>query len=91
MLVDNALDLMYSKLPQPSKAFKRTALERAVALYASRGWTGIHNMSVPGEDLTILKALAAEGRLFVPATAQIRNSWRQGARPLSALIGAVCD
>jgi len=63
MLVDNALDLMYSKLPQPSKALKREALERAVALYASRGWTGIHNMSVPGEDLTILNALAAEGRL----------------------------
>jgi predicted amidohydrolase YtcJ len=65
MLVDNALDLMSSKLPPPSKALKREALERAVALYASRGWTGIHNMSVRGEDLTILRTLAAQGNLSV--------------------------
>ncbi len=41
LLVDNALDLMYSKLPRPSMAFRREALERAVALYAARGWTGV--------------------------------------------------
>ncbi|MGH8138468.1 MAG: amidohydrolase [Steroidobacteraceae bacterium] len=63
MLVDNALALMYSKLPGPSKALRREALERAVSLYASRGWTGMHNMSVAGEDVTILRSLAAEGKL----------------------------
>ena len=39
------------------------ALERAVALYASRGWTGTHFMSVGADDLKILMALAAQGKL----------------------------
>lgn len=63
LLVDNALDLMESKLPQPSRASKRAALEAAVRLYASRGWTGTHFMSVGADDLAILQELAGEGRL----------------------------
>ena len=63
MLVDNAKDLVESKLPPPSFAQKREAARHAVALYASRGWTGMDNVSVAAEDVTILKALAAAGEL----------------------------
>jgi predicted amidohydrolase YtcJ len=63
LLVDNALNLVSSKLPQTSKALRREALVRAVALYASRGWTGTHNMSVAADDVAILQALAAAGQL----------------------------
>ena len=60
MLIDHAQSLVEGVIPPPSDALKRQALEKAGALYASRGWTGLGNMSVAGPDLTILRSLAAE-------------------------------
>jgi predicted amidohydrolase YtcJ len=60
MLIDHAQSLVDSVIPPPSDALKRQALEKAGALYASRGWTGLGNMSVQGADLAILKTLAAD-------------------------------
>ncbi|WP_426033074.1 amidohydrolase [Caulobacter sp. DWP3-1-3b2] len=60
MLIDHAQSLVEGVIPPPSDALKRLALEKAGALYASRGWTGLGNMSVAGPDLTILRSLAAE-------------------------------
>jgi len=63
MLVDNAKALVTNKLPPPSYAQKREAARVAVALYASRGWTGMESVSVAAEDVAILKELAAKGEL----------------------------
>jgi predicted amidohydrolase YtcJ len=60
MLVDHAQSLVEGVIPPPSDALKRQALEKAGALYASRGWTGLGNMSVAAPDLAILTSLAAE-------------------------------
>lgn len=60
MLVDHAQSLVAGVIPPPSDALKRQALEKAGALYAARGWTGLGNMSVEGPDLAILRGLAAE-------------------------------
>jgi predicted amidohydrolase YtcJ len=60
MLIDHAQSLVDAVIPPPSDALKRQALEKAGALYASRGWTGLGNMSVQGPDLAILTSLAAE-------------------------------
>ena len=60
MFVDNAIPLVAVVIPPPSDALKRQALEKAGALYASRGWTGLDNMSVEAPDLAILTRLAAE-------------------------------
>ncbi|MBO9709700.1 MAG: amidohydrolase [Caulobacter sp.] len=60
MLVDHAQSLVAGVIPPPSEALKRQALETAGALYASRGWTGLGNMSVEAPDLAILRGLAAE-------------------------------
>lgn len=62
MLIDHAQSLVAGVIPPPSVALKRQALETAGALYASRGWTGLGNMSVETADLSILQALAAEKR-----------------------------
>jgi len=62
MLIDHAQALVEGVIPPPSPALKRQALETAGRLYASRGWTGLGNMSVDAEDLDILRQLAAEGR-----------------------------
>jgi predicted amidohydrolase YtcJ len=60
MLIDHAQSLIAAVIPPPSEALKRQALEKAGALYASRGWTGLGNMSVEAPDLAILQGLAAE-------------------------------
>jgi predicted amidohydrolase YtcJ len=62
MLVDHAQSLVAGVIPPPSEALKRQALEKAGVLYASRGWTGLGNMSVEGADLAILQGLAADKR-----------------------------
>ncbi len=63
MLVDAAQDLIGAKLPPLTPAARREALQRAVQLYADRGWTSAVNMSTDAEDVKVLMALAAEGRL----------------------------
>jgi predicted amidohydrolase YtcJ len=60
MLIDHAQNLIAAVIPPPTKALKRQALEKAGALYASRGWTGLGNMSVEAPDLVILTGLAAD-------------------------------
>lgn len=62
MLIDHAQNLVKDVIPPPSLALKRQALEKAGQLYASRGWTGLANMSVETEDHALLAALAGEGR-----------------------------
>lgn len=63
MLIDTAAGLIDAKLPPLDQGRRREALERAVKRYASLGWTGAVNMSTSSEDVTILFALAAEGKL----------------------------
>jgi len=60
MLIDHAQSLVAAVIPPPSDALKRQALEKAGALYASRGWTGLGNMSVEAGDVVILQSLARE-------------------------------
>ena len=60
MLIDHAQALVRDVIPPPSGALKREALEKAGALYASRGWTGLGNMSVDAGDLKLLTTLASE-------------------------------
>jgi predicted amidohydrolase YtcJ len=62
LLIDRAQALVAGVIPPPSSALKRLALEKAGQLYAARGWTGADNMSVAAEELSLLTALAAEGR-----------------------------
>ncbi len=63
MLIDNAMALAQSRLPEPSAAQKREALRQAAALYASRGWVGVHNVSTSGEEHADFMALDAAGEL----------------------------
>ncbi|MDO8379116.1 amidohydrolase [Phenylobacterium sp.] len=63
MLIDNAKALVTSKVPPPTPAQMREAARRAVDLYASRGWTGLHSVSVAAADVAILKDMAAAGTL----------------------------
>ena len=65
MLIDYAQSLVAGVIPPPSETLKRQALEKAGALYASRGWTGLGNMSVEAPDLALMTALAAEKKFHI--------------------------
>lgn len=61
MLIDHAQSLVEGVIPPPSEALMREAVRKAGALYASRGWTGLDNMSVMAGDLALIRDEAAKG------------------------------
>lgn len=61
MLIDHAQSLIEGVIPPPSEALMREAVRKAGALYASRGWTGLDNMSVMAGDLALIRDEAAKG------------------------------
>lgn len=75
MLIDNAMSLVRAKVPPPDPAAEAEAVKRGARLYASRGWTGLHDMSVSTGEVAIQQALAARGELPV----RVDNYMSQGA------------
>ena len=65
MLIDHAQALVKDVIPPPNEALIREALRKAGALYASRGWTGLDNMSVTAPDLALLRDEAAKGAFHI--------------------------
>ncbi len=65
MLIDHAQSLVKDVIPPPSEDLKREALRKAGDLYASRGWTGLGNMSVMADDLALLRDEAAKGQFHI--------------------------
>ncbi len=63
IFVDKAMGLLLTLVEAPSDGDLATALETGARLYASRGWTGLHNMSVPPREAPIMAQLAEEDRL----------------------------
>ena len=63
MLIDNAVQLVERRLPALSPAMRREALAQAARLYASRGWTGVANMSTSAEEATLFAEFAGQGEL----------------------------
>ena len=58
MLIDNAGSLISSLIPTLTNTRKRDAYIGGANLYASRGWTNIHSMSVDPADIPMLNELA---------------------------------
>lgn len=65
MLVDNAANLVSSLIDDITPERKEKAFILASELYASRGWTNIHSMSVDPNDVAILNRLAHEGKIKI--------------------------
>jgi len=63
MIIDKAQALVRPAFPEPDAAMILEATTRADKLYRSRGWTGVHHMSVSTEYLTALRGLAARDAL----------------------------
>ncbi len=67
MLIDNAAGLAQSRFPAPSAAMMREALLQGARIYASRGWTGVHNMSTSLAEAQLFQEFAASGELPISA------------------------
>jgi hypothetical protein len=67
MLIDNAAGLVQSRLPAPTPQQQRQALAEGARIYASRGWTGICNMSTGGAEAQFFADLAASGEMPLKA------------------------
>lgn len=63
VLIDRAMELIERVRPQPDRALKRLALERAVTEAARSGLTGVHDAGMNWETLELLAELADAGRL----------------------------
>ncbi len=65
MLIDRAEDLVSSLVQDVTPERKEAAYIKGAALYASRGWTNIHSMSVNPDDTALLERLASEGKIGI--------------------------
>ncbi|RKQ71334.1 hypothetical protein DES40_0647 [Litorimonas taeanensis] len=65
MLVDNAANLISELVPALTEERRREAYIRGAELYASRGWTSIHSMSVNPNDIPLLNNLAKSGEIKI--------------------------
>ena len=63
IVIDNATMPVLALIENPTYDDMSKALEVGAQTYASRGWTGIHNMSAATDHARLLKALDDEGRL----------------------------
>ncbi|TRO96288.1 amidohydrolase [Glycocaulis profundi] len=63
MIIDTAMAPFRALVGQPTREEKVEIYAAGARVMASHGWTGVHDMSVPYEDVDILAQLASEGRL----------------------------
>lgn len=63
LLIDTAMGLLADLMAEPTEAELIAKLETGAALYVSRGWTGMHNMSVSAREAALMERLDSEGRL----------------------------
>ncbi|MBY9065864.1 amidohydrolase [Hyphomonas sp. WL0036] len=63
IVIDNAMMPVLALVQDPTYDDMSKALEVGAKTYASRGWTGVHNMSAARDHARLLKALDDEGRL----------------------------
>lgn len=63
VLVDGAASLVYGQIPALDDASREKRLQAALQAAVSNGLTGVHDMGVSREDLTLMKRLADQGKL----------------------------
>ena len=65
ILIDNAMTPVWGLVAAPTEEDVRRAYAEGASVYAERGWTGLHNMSVPPAHAEVMAALDERGELPV--------------------------
>ncbi|MGJ3232505.1 MAG: amidohydrolase [Oceanicaulis sp.] len=63
MIIDTAMAPFAALQGEPTREERAALYALGAQVLAASGWTGVHNMSVAFDDVAIMEALAAEGRL----------------------------
>ena len=63
VLIDNAIDLVSDKIPEPSREVRRLDFQHAFELLARAGITGAHDMGMDPTDLEILREMEKAGEV----------------------------
>lgn len=63
MLIDNAMGPVFALIAAPDAAGIDAAYAKGSEVYTSRGWTGVHNMSVPPAHAPVIQRLSEDGTL----------------------------
>ncbi len=63
IILDNAMTPVWALVAKPSEDDIHRAYVEAGKVYTSRGWTGVHNMSVPPAHASVLQALDEAGEM----------------------------
>ncbi|MEE9381083.1 MAG: amidohydrolase [Hyphomonadaceae bacterium] len=63
IIIDNAMSLVTDLISIPSETEALNTLAKGAEVYVSRGWTGMHNMSVDPAHAPLLERLDNEGKL----------------------------
>ena len=61
MLIDNAQDLVAELIPEMDEAARMEAFRLGSEVYAARGWTNIHSMSVDADNVPLINRLSNDG------------------------------
>lgn len=63
MFIDHAMSLLAPVRPERDKDYTRLIVDKGYEVYASRGWTGVHNMSVDEAQLDVLADLTLRNKV----------------------------
>lgn len=80
LMIDTAMGLLAPLMAEPGEAEQIAALVTGAEVYAARGWTGMHNMSVSADEVRLLERLSLEDRLPI----RIYNALDESAFDLAA-------
>ena len=77
MLIDNAQNLIAKLLPSETMERKRKAYETGSQLYAARGWTNTHSMSVNPANVALMSDVREAGKLPIRVynSVDILDAW----------------
>lgn len=79
MLIDSAMGLAASIQAKEKTPDRKAVYEKANEVYTGYGWTGIHFMSAPAQDVALLESLSDEGHIALRVYNSIN---REGAKEL---------
>lgn len=80
ILIDNAMGQAYALMAAPSPDDINRMLQVGGEAYSSRGWTGIHNMSVHPDHAASLEQLDVEGQMPL----RLHNAYDQAGFEIAA-------
>ncbi|MDT8070671.1 MAG: amidohydrolase [Terriglobia bacterium] len=81
VLKDAAMDLVYSKIPPPTRAELTRIIRRAMAHASRLGLTSVQDMAVPYEDVSVFSELAEKNELTTRIyVAPLIANWQDQAK-----------